>query len=271
LTLGAFIIPRDGIIYVSTGAKFVTEVVASAERVRQVMPNIPITLFTNQPFENPLFENVVLLQNLRREHADKILGLQRSPYERTLYIDSDIYIIEDISDVFAILDQFDLAIAHDPNRIRLSFKAWWSRVPYAFTQMNAGLIAVKKSAVTDEFLADWSRLYHEYLAMYSLETSFDQPAFREALYFSRARIATLPPEYNFRPSYVGYVNERVKVLHDRHPKLAQFAQAINRQAHRRVIYVRGNRMTIMTNRPRWSDQRQQLRRYWKRIKRRILG
>ncbi len=107
--------------------------------------------------------------------------------------------------------------------------------------------------------------------MYSLEKSFDQPSFREALYFSQARIATLPPEYNFRPSYAGYANQRVKVLHDRHPKLAQFAQAINRQAYRRIIRVRGNRMTIMTDRPLWSDQRKQLLRYWQRIKRRLLG
>ncbi len=149
MSLGAFIIARDGIVYVSTGANYVAEAVASAEQVRRVMPDISITLFTDQPFENPLFENVVVLQTLRRENADKILGIQHSPYERTLYIDSDIYIIDDLSDIFATLDQFDLAIAHDPNRIRENFKVWWSRVPYAFTQMNAGLIAVKRSVVSD--------------------------------------------------------------------------------------------------------------------------
>ena len=245
--------------------------VASAERVRQVMPDIPITLFTNQPFAHRLFENVVVLQNMRGESADKILGMQQSPYQRTLYLDSDIYVIEDLADVFAILDQFDLAIAHDPNRIRSNFLEWWSRVPYAFSQMNSGLIALRKSPVTDQFLADWARLYREYLAMYSLETSYDQPSFREALYFSKARIATLPPEYNLRPAYASYVHKRVKILHGRLPKMALFAQQVNRMEGRRIVRLRGNRLIITNYQPLWKVQQQRFRRFWKRLKRKVLG
>ena len=44
----------------------------------------------------------------------KVDCLHRSRFARTLYLDADIRVIHDISEMFIVLDRFDIALAHDP-------------------------------------------------------------------------------------------------------------------------------------------------------------
>jgi alpha-N-acetylglucosamine transferase len=39
--------------------------------------------------------------------------MRQSPYDRTLFIDADIYVVEPIPELFALLDHFDLAATHE--------------------------------------------------------------------------------------------------------------------------------------------------------------
>ena len=43
----------------------------------------------------------------------------------------------------------------------------------------------------------------------------DQPSFRKALYESSLRLATLPPEYNCRLPFPGFLHDPVRILHGR--------------------------------------------------------
>lgn len=244
-------------MYVATGVRYVEEAVASCAQVRTVMPHIPATLFTDQPVDAPGFERVVLLENPTRTTIDRAAALLTFPYERTLYLDADIYLVQDISDVFDLLDQFDLAAAHAPLRYFDEFLDMWSKVPYPFSQLNTGVIALRRSPANQALLANWQRLYNDYFQNRpNARVRRDQPFFREAVYFSQARLATLPPEYNLRTKFVGYSHGQVKVLHGRHRKLAQFAVEINRNLGARTIRFEKNRLIVETmNFRRWRFMR----------------
>jgi hypothetical protein len=82
--------------------------------------------------------------------------------------------------------------------------------------MNTGVVAFKRSARTDAFFAAWLRSYQEDVDC--LENN-DQTSFREALYSSDLRIATLTPEYNYRFRKRLCINGTLKILHGRHPDL----------------------------------------------------
>ena len=65
----------------------------------------------------------------------------------------------------------------------------------------------------------------------------DQPAFREALYYSKLRVATLTPEYNCRFIMPGYVDKEVKILHGKHTDLPEIAKKINSYKKKRIFML----------------------------------
>ncbi len=61
-----------------------------------------------------MFDEVRLLQGYER--FTKIPALRGTRFQRTLYLDSDVRVVADLTDIFELLDRFDLAAAHDPMR-----------------------------------------------------------------------------------------------------------------------------------------------------------
>jgi len=54
---------------------------------------------------------------LSPEAADKILPLLDSPFNRTVFLDTDTQVCSEFFELFDLLDRFDLAVAHAPWRI----------------------------------------------------------------------------------------------------------------------------------------------------------
>jgi hypothetical protein len=104
-----------GVVYVAMGARFVEEAQVSARSVRKHMPNLPITLFTDSPpAESDLFDRVVhLTRSGPKPHRDKLIGMLQSPYEHTLFLDTDTFVGADVSELFQILQTFDMAATLD--------------------------------------------------------------------------------------------------------------------------------------------------------------
>jgi len=133
-----------------------------------------------------------------------------APYDRVLFLDSDTYVAGDVSDVFDILDAFDLAVAHEPTR------GWDynTAAAKAFCELNTGVIAFRKNKRTEAFFALWEKTFDAMWSEQGLRN--DQPAFRTALWMSsEIRHATLPSEYNFICGKGNAVAWEVKLLHDR--------------------------------------------------------
>ena len=129
-----------GIVYVATGEKYVKEAGISARMVRRWMPDVSISLFTDFTGNNlpPFFDNTFHLSDPAHSFFDKIEPLINSPYEKTLFLDTDTLMVESVYELFELIDKFDLAYCHAPFRICYDL----ADVPDAFPEANTGVLAL---------------------------------------------------------------------------------------------------------------------------------
>jgi hypothetical protein len=201
---------RDGFVFAATGEKYAGLARRAAQNLRQVMPQAQIDLFTDQPVEDPTFDRIhPVTPDFFRP---KMEAIHKSRFERTVYLDSDCIALSDLSELFTILDRFDIAVAQMqyPN----TTLALDPTLPDSFPQLNAGVIAVRRNAATQALIETWGRTVRESGA------SFDQPSLRRLLWDSDLRLAVLPMEYNFKCMTF------LEVLDGRHraPRIMHFSE-----------------------------------------------
>ena len=189
----------QGVLYIATGKKYAQAAVLSAKTVRMHCPGLDIHLYTDSQcyddfgFEESVhpFTSVGKIENPHRRSKVEYMSL--TPYDWTLYLDTDTALNADISDMFRVLARFDIALAHAQHRNSPnSLTPWRLKLPDAFPQYNSGVILYRKNAMVIQFLEQWAKSYQE------AGLRHDQPTLRELLWLSDLRIATLPPEYNVR-------------------------------------------------------------------------
>jgi hypothetical protein len=206
---------KIGAIYIITrDARYIELLVNSAASLKRVMPDLPITVFSQFPLESSCFEKVIRVEGSEDAFYDKTLFFQQTPYDRTLFIDADIYVAEPVPELFSLLDHFDFAATHE----EYLSTDWWNRyprpdIPRSFPEFNTGVLAYRRSPQMDSVLKNWSALYRAFLEVHPGQEINDQPFFRAAVYSSSARIATLTREYNCKFRGQGYLNGPVKILH----------------------------------------------------------
>ncbi len=181
--------PADkGFIFATTGAGYTALATQSATRLKAHAPDIPIDLFTDQAGVSGPFQQV---HQIERWFRPKFEALMRTRFARAVYLDADTWVVADPSDIFDVLERFDLAMAHDPYRaVEHTMTPWRTQLPAAFPQLNSGVIGQRKSPATD---ALWAALI---AAIKADDLPRDQGVLRELLFQSDLRIATLPEEYN---------------------------------------------------------------------------
>ena len=164
-------------------------------------------------------------------YADKIANMRRSPFERTLYLDSDTYVVDEIAHVLGLLDHYDLAVAYAPAYRGLADP----QVPAAFYEFNTGVLAWRASERVAEFMRDWEATYLAWLedepfagaTKASRGGRADQPAFRRCAWQHGLSVFVLAPEYNLRLGYPTTVVDRVRVIHGNHEDFEALAARIN--------------------------------------------
>lgn len=234
---------KCGVIYVATGEAYFEEAKFSAQSVRDVSPNLSITIFTDldRSGQDP-FDRVLTVDSPKYPYLGRIKCLQKTPYEKTLFLDSDTFVAKDIRPLFKLLDRFDFAAAHAPIRIAEgegTIHAGYpiEGVPDAFPEMNGGVLLYLNTTATRQMLTDWERRYERVVCEVG-EARSDQPALRKSLYENPVQFTVLPPEYNFRLPFPSYAYNSVKVLHGRVPNPRKAAPKINKYTVPRV-YIPG--------------------------------
>ena len=144
-----------GAIYlVSGGRSYLGELMTSLASLRRHDPSLPVTVFSRFPL--PRSASAEWRPVTSREHPLKlkVLTLRESPYERTLFLDTDTSIRGPLTPVFATLDRCDFAAAN-------SHEADWSVTPPRFLAMvkpgdyNTGVLLYRKSPAMLAFLERW--------------------------------------------------------------------------------------------------------------------
>lgn len=235
-----------GAIYIITqDSRYTGLLINSAQSLKRVAPDCRITVFSQFPIESAAFENVVHVDGSQDGFYDKTVFMQRTPYERTLFIDADTYIVEPVTDLFKLLDNFDCAATHE----EYVSTDWWNRyprpdIPSSFPEFNTGILAFKRSVRMDRALRDWSELYRAFMEQQPQAKINDQPFFRAAIYDSDVRVATLTREYNCKFRGQGYLNGTVKILHghvnlELRQKFVQKAMSVLNASLKPRVYIAG--------------------------------
>ena len=194
-----------GILYIASGSEFIREAVESAKSVNQ-NTDLPTTIVCDREITDPCFDTVIQSEGFCYHYGDSVLQIPDLPYDKTLLLDTDTILSDKIDEVFEIADRFDIAAATIADgEFELADK-----VPESFPEYNTGVILFKDNKKTREFIEEWKSVYRTYL---DNGVRMNQPAFRETLYKSSLRIATLPTEYNCRANFGGYLNKKVKIMH----------------------------------------------------------
>ncbi len=182
-----------GVIYVASGAGYRALAEASARSLRAVEPALPVDLFTDDPgaVETGLFDAVRGIDNPHPRSKLDCMGQTR--FERTLFLDADTLLLAPLGDLFDVLDRFELALAHDVRRATaLIRESAGGPTPYAFPQLNSGVVLYRRSPRMRDFLAEWARRFAESGA------ARDQPVLKAMLWETDLRFWVLPPEFNLR-------------------------------------------------------------------------
>jgi hypothetical protein len=235
-----------GAIYIVTqDPRYVALLQASAERLKQMMPELPITVFSQFPVSSPCFERVIRVEPSSDGFYDKTRLIRESPYERTIFVDADIYVAQPFPELFSLLDRFDCAATHE----EYLDTDWFHRyprpdIPSSFPEFNTGILLFRRTRPVDQLFTQWSDLYKKFLKENPSLSINDQPFFRAAVYENDVRIATLTREYNCKFRGQGYLAGPVKILHgnvDLKFDLDQIGKSISalNASNRPRVYIAG--------------------------------
>jgi len=224
--------PERGVLYMASGEQYINEAIRSAESVKE-HTGLPTAIATDDTIESDVFDRVIEYECeiMTVDGRDWLLNStilpDLSPYEKTLYLDSDTLLRADVTEVFDLLDSFDLAIARTPSKPPVD------GLPDTWSLLNCGVIAYRDCTTVNNLLQDWRERYRTQLQ--ETTNPKDQPTFAKALYVSDVDWYCLPREYNVRLPRRGFVSGKLKIVHGRHPAgLETMAQELEQSTRPRI-------------------------------------
>jgi hypothetical protein len=183
------LLPRGFVLVAAAKKHYFDRAVEAARSIKKHHPDIPVDLYSDREFHDESLSGTFVIPF--EKGAAKPAVLQRSRFERMIYLDSDVLLTAPINDVFDVLERFDIALAQDqfPTN-KYCMIQYCETLPACFPHFNGGVMALRRNPATSAFLENWLAAIRDHAI------GRDQPSLRYILWKSDLRIATLPPEYN---------------------------------------------------------------------------
>ena len=185
--------PRDGVIFVATGAGYLELAQQAARTLRETNPGLAVDVFTDLSDDpgNTVFDQVHPVPS--NHPRVKLECFTKARFDRVLFLDCDVLVLAPLGDLFDLAERFPLSLAHDVRRrSELIRKGHDVETPYAFPQMNSGVMVYRNDAEMAAFFAEWKRRYD------GAGEARDQITLKDLLWESDLRFYILPPEFNLR-------------------------------------------------------------------------
>ena len=232
-----------GVIYISTGDKSYNEALTSARSLKKFNPDLSVTMYTDEREVDPLFDNFVIIEQPQYCVQDKALNIWKTPYEETLYLDSDTYVTGDLSEYFEVLEYCDFAGTIE------SARGFWYHgkmdIPRALCDINGGVLCFKNTPAVMGALKQWYEEFLEsakWLEEYGPDNWFltnDQPSLRKLIWTNRdIRVAILPDEYNALRLFGTRLWGEAKLVHGR-GDVERIAEEMNENAGSNRVFLQG--------------------------------
>ncbi|HEY9762435.1 MAG TPA: hypothetical protein V6D07_07915 [Trichocoleus sp.] len=188
----------------------------------------------------------------------KISLYRASPFEKTIYLDCDTCLLDNINEVFEALDNFDLLLTEDI-RPRIADAVNLLRVEQDFdtkhdvltslqkvglpvteetVQYNGGFIAFRKAAINKEVFDKFENYFKIILENQDLFLLRDQGPLAASIAALQPRVQVMSPRYNFLSKWKNVYsnfNDSVKVLHCTYPMRPQYAKDVTKSLFTRIF------------------------------------
>jgi len=210
-----------GVLYLALGLPHLSMALLSIKTLRKFNKDISVCVLTN--VEMPLFVkkndfNIDVWRYLEIDTKDsrviKTSLYDYTPFDKTIFIDTDTVILEDISSALIYLDYFDICIKQKnvpyPDSVKGRYRLMSGRYMVKdLPHWNSGVIMFKKNDRVEHFFKEWSERFNK------LNYTFDQIALVESILFSDCKILSLEDRWNFQDVSVlsKKYNNNIVVVH----------------------------------------------------------
>lgn len=195
-------INENGFLYIVTGEGYAQECLFSIKSLKKYNTE-KICIFSEEKYRDIFKKHCDYFFCINSKlQRPKVEYISQSPFKNTVYLDSDTFINENISDLFQLLNKYDFGGAFCNARKRENYSKLilkYKNIPYSFSEINTGVMIFNNSLKVKDLFKKWQDYYYKYL---SVTNGWDQPSFRVALWESEVKLCHLPPEYNVRPKSV---------------------------------------------------------------------
>lgn len=239
-----------GFFYISYGPpRFLEEAICSAESVRRAMPNANIALLTDRPTDSQVFDKVEVDTNLPPtgdlkwdKFEKRIYNHLRSPWDFTCILDTDTYVISDISRHFDLLNHFDIALCTTPGERTILHPDPPHKPMTGLKTYTNGVMFFRKSGGTAVVFNRTCEYYEKLQHLYKASKSTNR-YLTMAIAVSKAKVYTLPLTMNVRCRHTQALDGKAEVLHSSSGKTKMNREAyeavaakINKQEGHRLWY-----------------------------------
>ena len=245
-----------GITFVAFGDRFVSEAIASAASYRAHMPGVPFALVTNAEIgTRPEFDIIISTSEEQVQfpqsysgYYQKIRGIAASPFNITLFVDSDTYCCEPVYDLLVAAAQHGLVAVQAPRKVHTFRIDSLSKQGNVISETNTGVLGFDRARLGDFFFEEWLTLYRKNVPAETGRIFSDQSLFRPLVHQLRITPLYMTYEYNVRVGLPAFLHGRVRILHGR-PRHGNdtVARFIN-SSHEHRIYLPTIALLVMNER-----------------------
>ncbi len=232
---------NEGFLLIATGESYIKEAKSTAKSIRN-HSNKPIALVSDQHLDSELFDKVIIDENPTYSFFDKPRNIKKTPYKKTVFIDTDAYLTTSVPELFAILQEVDVATTIDPNEWggRMYRDSHFDDIPEAVPIFQTGVLCYKKEECVKLFNL-WESIHRN--NRQTLKT--DQSSFRLAVYRTDINHLVLSDLYNCLGTWPMQVTGEVKIIHkgaENETEASDLASRINTTKNPRLFYhpTKGN-------------------------------
>ena len=238
-----------GVIYVAAGEQCIKEAEQSLASLRATNPELPVMLLTDQPAKDAdKWDAVEVDESLQGQKNRAKLYMDRAPYDRCLFLDSDTLVCGDLMPGFALLDRFEFC----GEQVAGGHHYQLPGLPPSFPEINSGVLFWRPTENVKKLFENWRRLYDE-LDQSKETRKWDQKSLRYAVWLSDVRFARLPSAFNVMPYYPAAIERELVVAHGRSfENLQRLQQRLSKSTEFRA-YVPGLGEMHHPQTMSWSD------------------
>jgi len=238
---------NKGFLYVAFGKRYLQEVEISARSLKRFTA-LPVCVVTDDANFKSTYVDSIILDAPATDFVSKIIGLLKTPFQQTIFLDTDTFVCASIDNLFDILELFDMSMCAERANHSYGFidKNFLLKYENVLPEYHTGVIVFRQNEAVKKLMNDWLKLH--------IGKGFkaDMPSFREAFILNAkdVRIAPLPFEYNYHGTLsFGFAENKIHVIHERvgerwntltrvmlpFEKMEKKAKRINRYHVKRII------------------------------------